>query len=196
MSKRGLDWHRRPEMVLADLLRNEARGPDPERFLRRALVLAVDYAGGLLQNPDGHGSVRSSWPGQDEIVLPAVVGPVNPRGAIKARILTDGLDRLRPDSDVRVFWPLFPIDNVGIAISPGEHVLIMFEGSGLENGLWLSRVPGHEGSGAFIGNRSYSASSSPGSAMDHFEPNEQEYSKDEADAALAPGKSAMDNFGD
>lgn len=196
MSKRGLDWYRRPEMVLADLLKGETRGSTPERILRRALVLAVDYVGGQLQNPDGSGSVRSSWPGQDEIVLPALVGPHNPRGAVKARILTDGLDRLRLDSDVRVFWPMFPIDNIGITVSPGEHVFVMFEGSGLENGIWLTRVPGHEGSGAYIGNRSYDAPSAPGSAMDHFEPNDSEYPKTEEHAALAPGKSAMDRFED
>lgn len=181
---------------MADLVRDAARGDGPDRTVRRALVLAIDLDGGKLQNPDGSGSVRSSWPGQRELVIPALVGPPNPRGAIKARVLTDGLDRLRSDADVRVFWPMFSPDNISIPISPGEHVYVMFEGSGMENGFWLSRVPGHEGAGAFIGNRSYIAPSARGSAMDHFDPNEPEYQRDETHAALVPGVSALDHFED
>lgn len=196
MSRRSLDWYRRPETILADLLRDAARGPTANRAMRRALVVAVDYEGGKLQNPDGSGQVRSSWPGQREIVFPAVVGPENPRGSIKARILTDGEDRLRQDGDLRVFWPLFPPDQIGVPVAPGEHVFVMFEGDGMENGLWMSRVAGHEGASAYVGNQSYVATSAPGSAMDHFEPNTADYSKTERHAGLAPGGTAMDHFED
>ena len=192
--RKGIDWYRRPEMILADLLREAARGKPADRTVRRALVLAVDYEGGLLQNPDGSGQYESVWPGQHSQMLPAIVGPNNPKGSIKARILTDGLDRFRPDDDVRVYWPLFSPDHLGIPVSPGEHVYVMFEGSGLENGFWIGRVPGHESAGAFIGNRSYTAKSAPGSAMDHFDENPSELDTSDSRAGLAPGKSAVDHF--
>jgi hypothetical protein len=194
MAKRNLDWYRRPETILADLLKEHARGKPADRSVRRALVLAVDHEGGKLQNPNGSGEYESAWPGRKSQKLKALVGPPNPRGAIKGRILTDGLDRLRDDSDVRVFWPMFPPDQIGIPVVPGEHVYVMFEGEGLDNGFWLSRVPGHEGAGAYVGNQSYTAPSAPGSAMDSFEPNDAEYPKTEEHASMAPGKSAMDNF--
>lgn len=194
--KKGLDWYRRPETILADLLREHARGKPADRTVRRALVLAIDHEGGVLQNPDGAGEYESVWPGQKSQKLKAIVGPANPRGAIKARILTDGHDRLRDDSDTRVYWPMFPPDQMGIPVVPGEHVFIMFEGEGLDNGFWLTRVPGHESAGAFIGNRSYTAPSAHGSAMDSFTENEAEYPTTEEHAALVPGKSAMDNFED
>lgn len=196
MSKRSLDWYRRPEMILADLLRDAARGPAPDRTIRRALVVAVDHEGGILQNPDGSGDFQAAWPGQRAKTLRATVGPANPRGSVKARVLTDGLDRLRHDDDLRIFWPLFPPDQIGVPVSPGEHVFVMFEGDGLDNGVWVSRVAGHESAGAYIGNKSYVGSSAPGSAMDHFEPNPAEYPKTEQHAGLAPGSSAMDHFED
>ena len=196
MSRRGIDWYRRPEMILSELLRDAARGPQQDRTVRRALVLAVDYEGGKLQNPDGSGEFDSSWPGRNSQTLKATVGPANPRGAVKARILTDGLDRLRDDNDTRVFWPMFPPDQLGMPVSPGEHVYVMFEGSGLDNGFWVARLPGHEGAGSYIGNKSYTASSAAGSAMDSFEPNPADYPTDDDHAALTPGKSAMDHFED
>lgn len=196
MSRKSLDWFRRPELILSDVLREAARGKVADRTVRRALVLAVDHEGGVLQNPDGSGTFESVWPGKRSKTLTALVGPLNPRGAIKARILTDGMDRLRDDDATRVFWPLFPTDQLGIPVVPGEHVYIMFEGEGYDNGFWLSRVPGHESSGAFVGNRSYTAPSAPGSAMDHFAENKGEYPTDEDHASLAPGTSAMDHFED
>lgn len=196
MSRGTLDWYRRPEMILAEMVREAARGPAPDQTFRRALVLAVDYEGGRLQNESGTGQVKTSWPGQGEIVLPALVGPRNPRGSIKARILTDGFDRLRSDQECRVFWPMFSVDNGGAPVSPGEHVFVVFEGSGFENGLWMVRVPGHDGPGAFIGKDSYTAPSVPGSAMDHFEENPSELIRDDHRAGLAPGRSAVDFFED
>lgn len=196
MSRKSLEWYRRPELILSEVLRDAARGKPADRTVRRALVLAVDHEGGTLQNTNGTGEYESVWPGHRSRKLSAVVGPPNPRGSIKARVLTDALDRLRSDEDTRVFWPLFPPDQMGIPVVPGEHVYIMFEGSGLDNGFWLSRVPGHESAGAFIGNSSYVSQSSPGSAMDSFESNPSDYPKTEEHASMAPGTSAMDHFED
>ncbi len=196
MPSKDLNWYKRPELVLARLVSDAARGPEPTRNVRRALVLAVDQEGGMLENPAGSGTFASSWPGVKTKILRAQVGPANPRGSIKARVLTDGLDRLRTDDEVRVFWPMFPPDQLGMPVSPGEHVYVMFEGDGMSNGFWLSRVPGHEGAGSYTGNRSYVAPSAPGSAMDNFEENPGTYPKDEAHASLAPSVSAIDHFED
>lgn len=186
MRSGGIDWYRRPEMILADLIRDKARGDDRDRHYRRAVVLAVDLDGGLLQNKSGSGDITVKSRDGKSKKYPALVGTENPRGSIKARILTDGLDRLVADEDLRVFWPMFPQDQIAIPISPGEHVYVVFEDEGLSHGLWISRVPGQESANSFLGTDSYTAPSSPGSAMDSFEPNDAEYDKTEEHASLAP----------
>ena len=121
MSRRSRSgWYRRPEIVLADLLGRAARDEIPEdsHQILRALVLAVDPDGGALENKDGSGTYSARGTDGRRLNLTAAIGPTNPAGAVKARILTDGLDRLRADQDLRVFWPLHPQDQLAIPISP------------------------------------------------------------------------------
>lgn len=196
-NQQGSEWFRRPELILADLLQRAARGTDREpTHYHRATVLAVDQDGGMLQNPTASGGV--DFIGRDGLQrhFDAISGVENPRGSVKARILTDGLDRLVDDADVRVFWPMFPQDQMGIPVSPGEHVYVIFEGSGLDHGLWLSRVSGQDSANSFKGSDSYTAPSAPQSAMDFFEPNDPEYDRTDEHAGLAPPVDPNSFFGD
>lgn len=186
MRIRGTDWYRRPELIFADLVRTHARHDERQRHYRRALVLAIDHEGGLLQNKDGSGGITVRDRSGQRKSYPALPGVDNPRGSIKARILTDGLDRLIADEDLRVFWPMFPQDQLAVPITPGEHVYIVFEDEGMSHGLWVSRVPGEDSANSFLGMDSYVAPSAPGSAMDSFEPNDPEYDRSEEHASLAP----------
>lgn len=196
--KKGLDWYRRPEIVLADLLNKAARDEinQNQNIFYRAVVLAVDLDGGMLQNDNGDGSIDVLLPDGSRKSYSAIVGPKNPRGSIKARILTDGFDRLLDDSDVRVFWPFLPHDQIGIPVSPGEHVYVLFEGNSLSNGLWFSRVSGQESASNFVGKNSYTSPSNQKSAMDSFEQNTPEYEINDDFASLAPIKSAFTSFGE
>ena len=182
MRDQGSDWFRRPELILSDLIRSHAREDSRVRHYRRAVVVAIDHEGGRLQNDGGDGSVSDG----NGKTFRALIGPENPRGSVKARVLTDGLDRLLSDDDLRVFWPMFPQDQFSIPISPGEHVYVIFEDEGFDHGLWISRVSGHDSANTFVGRSSYTAPSSPSSAMDSFEPNEPEYDTSDEHASLAP----------
>lgn len=186
MRNRGVDWYRRPELVLADMIRGHARSDDRVRHYRRAVVVAIDLEGARLQNKSGSGELSVKTRDGKVMKYPALAGPENPRGSVKARILTDGLDRLVADDDLRIFWPMFPQDQLSIPISPGEHVYVIFEDEGMSHGLWISRVSGQESANSFMGVDSYNAPSSPGSAMDSFEPNDPEYERTEEHASLAP----------
>lgn len=196
MKNRGSDWYRRPELILADLLTEHAREDARDRHYRRAAVIAVDHMGARLQNTTGQGGIVVRGHDGKTKTYPAAVGVDNPKGSIKARVLTDGLDRLISDDDLRVFWPMFPQDQMAIPISPGEHVYVVFEDEGLTHGLWLTRVAGQDSANSFIGANSYTAPSSPQSAMDFFEPNETEYIKTDDHAALAPESNSMSFFED
>jgi hypothetical protein len=89
---------------------------------------------------------------------------------------------------------MFPTDQLGVPVAPGEHVYVTFEGKGTEHGLWLSRVSGQDSAGSFQGVDSYTAPSAQQSAMDNFEPNDPEYQRTDASAGMAPGVSAMRFF--
>lgn len=139
---------RRPELIFNEILRKGAQGLYKERgevtpFLYRALVLAVDVEGGKLENPNGEGTLVNEI-GSNKIEIKAKLGPANPQNSIKARILTDGIDKFASDENLRVYWPFFP-ENVSVPIKPGEHVYVLFEDSNLQHGLWVSKIPGHEG---------------------------------------------------
>lgn len=196
MRDRGVDWYRRPELILAEMIQERARGDDRNRHYRRASVVAVDVEGSLLQNPLGTGGITIRDRDGQSRSYPAMVGPDNPRGSIKARVLTDGLDRLVADEDLRVFWPMFPHDQLGIPISPGEHVYVVFEDEGLDHGLWISRVSGQDSANSFKGSDSYVAPSAPASAMDSFEPNGPEYDLTDTHAGLAPPMDSNSFFDD
>ncbi len=187
MSRHGRDWYRRPGLILAELIKKEARGDNEQgHHYYRATVLAVDQDGGMLQNPNGIGGIDFSDRDGRQIHFDALHGIENPRGSIKARILTDGFDRLLDDASTRIFWPMFAQDHIGSPISPGEHVYVIFEGRGMAHGMWLSRVSGHDSANSFRGSDSYTATSNRPSAMDSFEQNESDYSKDDGTASLAP----------
>ena len=186
MRDRGADWYRRPELILADMIRDHARADERERHYRRAVVMAIDTEGGRLQNKSGDGTVVVRTQDGQTRRYPALAGMENPRGSIKARLLTDGLDRLVSDEDLRVYWPMFPQDQLSVPISPGEHVYVVFEDESMSHGLWISRVSGQDSANSFKGTDSYVAPSSPGSAMDSFEPNEPEYQLTDEHASLAP----------
>lgn len=143
------DKFRRPEIFLAELLQKSARGKFRETdenvpVLYRAIVYAVDVLGGQLENPDGNGEVQHELASGTTFRSPANVGPKNPKNSIKARIITDGFDQFLGDSKLRVFWPLFP-EQAQVPIKPGEHVYVMFEDTKFLHGLWLGKLPGHEG---------------------------------------------------
>ncbi len=188
------DWYSRPELLLADVLRNAAIGVhENDQHIVRAVVLAVDPVGGTLENPTGVGEYSARSTGGNQVTLKATIGPSNPAGSVKARVLTDGRDRLYSDQEVRVFWAFHPQDQMSIPISPGEHVYVMFEGRDREHGLWMSRISGHDSAGVFKGSDSYTTPQVLKTAMDDFDPNTPQYPQDDAHASLAP---AMDAFGD
>ncbi len=153
----GRERFQRPELFLSDLLKRAARGAFVERdespaLFFRALVVAVDTVGGALENDDGSGSVTHDRGGRGT-TFPAVVGPRNPRGSLKARILSDGYDQFVSDDRLRVFWPLFP-EHSSLPVKPGEHVYVMFEDADREHGLWVAKVSGHEDVNLYLGERS------------------------------------------
>lgn len=142
------DSFRRPETIFKDLLRRDARGllqsvDDTPQLFFRALVVAVDVEGGLLENPGAQGSLSHNFDGQ-KFDVAARFGPKNPPNSVKARILSDGLDKFSTDENLRVFWPIFP-DNASDPVKPGEHVYVLFEDSSQRHGLWFSKVSGHDG---------------------------------------------------
>jgi len=192
---RDVDWYRRPEQILAEVIDKAARG-EKDRSHYRAVVIAVDLDGGKLQNNDGAGEVIVKSRDGKSRSFQALIGPANPRGAVKARILTDGFDALLEDQDLRVFWPMFPQDLTGTPATPGEHVYVMFEDVGMAHGIWISRVAGHESANSADGTDTYEAPSAPYTAMDSFEENGAEYAKDDDSAGLAPTRGAMTTFGD
>lgn len=194
---KGPDWYRRPELALAGLFQATMRGElGNQRGLRlfRAVVLAVDDIGGRLQNPNAVGSVESLMHDGTRRKFTALVGPTNPRGSIKARILSDGLDRLSGDDAVRVFWPLFSDERLSMPIAPGEHVYIIFEDEMTEHGLWISRVSGHDNPNVFVGASSYIEPSRPSSGVDFFDGNEASYDKTDENASLAPSINSAELF--
>lgn len=164
------DRFRRPERFLDEFLRKGIKGSFLERgenvpFLHRALVVGVDTDGGKLENPSASGKVPHNLDGK-KFDVPARTGPENPPNSIKARVLTDGLDRFVKDEDLRVFWPFFP-DSLSVPIKPGEHVYVIFEDAQKLHGLWVAKVAGHADVNYFPGADSYKAASD-GSAVSLF----------------------------
>lgn len=157
---RAREFFRRPELFFSELLKKSARGvlresTDYVQFLFRAVVVAVDVEGGKLENPDADGRLTHVVDGRS-FDVPARAGPTNPRNSVKARILSDGYDQFVHDDRLRVFWP-FMQEHVSAPIKPGEHVYVVFEDPGMEHGLWIAKVPGHENANYFKGESSYGA---------------------------------------
>lgn len=161
------DKFRRPELFLSELLRKSAQGRFHEvdenvPFLHRAAVVAVDVVGGKLENPGGRGNVTHSFNGRT-VDVPAINGPANPKNSLKARIISDGFDQFMGDENLRVFWPFFPEHN-SIPVKPGEHVYVLFEDSDFQHGLWISKIPGHEGVNFVRGESKFTPSKSESKA--------------------------------
>lgn len=157
------DKWRRPELFFSDILTKGSRQDYVTRdenlvVFYRALVVAVDIDGGQLENPNGDGGVKHKI-GKQEINIPAIEGPKNPRNSIKARIITDGFDQFSDDESLKIFWPFFP-ENDALPIKPGEHVYVIFEDREFEHGLWLGKVSGHEGLNYYRGENSFEESNS------------------------------------
>lgn len=104
-----------PQRILFDLIKEYSDGKlNPQLFLR-ARVEEIDTVGGQIE-----------------------ANPPNPVNAIRARILTNGMDYNVPYEALSVFYPIIP----GGSIAVGEHVLVLFEdGANYSNGLWLCAVP-------------------------------------------------------
>jgi hypothetical protein len=155
------DYFRRPEAFLAELVQKYIRGELVEHgegmpVLHRALVIAVDVVGGTLESPAPGNSdqVKHVLPNGQSFDVKAQVGPTNPKNSIKARLLTKGRDQFLADQNLRVFWPFFP-EHVSIPIKPGEHVYVMFEDRDMQHGLWVGKMPGHEGLNFVQGQSTY-----------------------------------------
>lgn len=93
-----------PERIFNNLIKDYTAGRlDNNNFLYRAVVLKIDHKGGELEKE-----------------------PPNPKGSIRARIISNNMDRaFKNDEDLLVYWPLFPYDLM--PIKEGEHVFIVFE---------------------------------------------------------------------
>jgi hypothetical protein len=152
------DKFRYPDQFLADLLRKGARDEIGHRsenptIFHRALVIAVDVIGGKLQNPGASGKLVQKVAGKD-IEVAAIAGPPNPMNSIKARIISDGFDQFINDDDLRIFYPFLP-DHISVPVKPGEHVFVTFEDAAYQNGLWLWKVPGHQGINIVPGEKTF-----------------------------------------
>lgn len=162
MSKNhNIEKFHRPEIFLSELVKRSAQGQlfDNEEnvpFVYRALVLAVDVDGGMLENHEGSGGVSHVF-GSKKSFFPARIGPSNPRNSIKARIISEGRDQFISDDEAPVFWPFFP-EHISVPIKPGEHTYVMFEDRNFMHGLWISKVSGHENLNFFSGKDSFAAS--------------------------------------
>jgi hypothetical protein len=151
-----------PEKFLSDILRKGAQGRYVERsenpsIIYRATVVAVDLEGGNLENPDASGGVTHLVNNQS-FKIDARSGPKNPRNSVKARVLTNGLDQFVDDQSLRVFWPFFS-DHVTMPVKPGEHVYVLFEDAEMKHGLWINKIPGHEGVNLVVGESQFKPTS-------------------------------------
>lgn len=142
---------RRPTVGFTELLKKGIGGLLRERdeyvpFMFRALVIAADTQGGRLETPD---SSLSSTSFTQVVVdqtgrqlasyeIRPTRGPKNPKGSVRARIVSNNMDKFIDDDDLRTFWPLFP----GVqSPSAGQLVYVVFEDEEMTHGLWLAKVP-------------------------------------------------------
>ncbi len=177
------EWFKRPEVILSDLLKDFANS-SVKKLLYRASVVAVDPDGGKLQNKNGNGYTEFNF-GNKVKKINATVGLENPAMSIKARILTDGLDRLIDDNDLKVYWPLFQHSQMSCPIVPGEHVFILFEDESLSSGLWVCRIPTTSAANISAGSDLYDHNDEENSIYFFTERNKKEKINDSY-AGLAP----------
>lgn len=142
---------RRPSISFTEMLKKGAGGAFREKdeytpFMYRALVIAVDTEGGKLENTKGEPMgdklhVQVQGPSGKLLATYDVSptrGPINPKNSVRARIVSNNMDQVIDDDNLRTYWPLFPgAENP----SPGELVYVVFEDDSMIHGLWLARVP-------------------------------------------------------
>jgi len=148
---------RRPSIGFTEILKKGAGGFYRERdqyvpVMFRALVIAYDTKGGMLETPDG--TPEGGTPYEQHVVVPGTsggaprdlgsytvtptLGPRNPKGSVRARILSNNIDQFTDDDSLRTYWPLFPgLHNP----DAGELVYVMFEDEEMLHGLWVAPVP-------------------------------------------------------
>lgn len=113
--------------------------------IMRALVVAVDTAGGKLETENGSplsGSLSQTVTDQSgklaSYTLIPTIGPNNPPNSIRARVIGNERDSYRPDDLLKCYWP----SAQGVEIpSPGEVVYVVFEDPKLTHGMWIGKVP-------------------------------------------------------
>ena len=137
----------RPEVYQVEMLRKYVQGAFVEHGeiispFFRAQIISVDYKGGQLENPKAEGVCRSrNAQSNDYYDIPASAGPENPARAVRARIITNHFDSGRSDSELRIFWPMFPAMGAADPIAL-EFVYVFFEQNDRKHGMWVSKVPG------------------------------------------------------
>lgn len=183
----------RPEIFFKDILEKESIDAKT-RIFYRAQVISVDLSGGFLQNPLGQGVVSSTDKSGNRRDYKALIGPENPVGSIKARILNDRIDSLIDDKQTKIFWPMFSADIFSSVPLVGEHILVTYETDSDDHGYWISRVPGHDNVNFFEGKNSYKSShNESSSAMDSFEQPEKPNLSDK-EASEAPNEDLIGLF--
>jgi hypothetical protein len=118
-----------PERIINNMINDYVSGElDDNTFLYRAIAVKIDQIGGQLEgkaakvNPDSNN-----------------ISP-NPKNSIQARVVSNGHDRATDDSNLAIFWPLFPYDVM--PVKEGEHIYVIFEDNATKtHGLWLTRIP-------------------------------------------------------
>jgi hypothetical protein len=144
--------YRRPNISFTEMLKKGVGGQYRERgdyvpTMYRALVIAMDSEGGKLESPDGHpidGNklhvIVTSQEGEQlaKYDVTPTFGPYNPKNSVRARIMTNNIDQVIPDDELRTYWPLFPGADTP---SAGEMVYVMFEDETMHHGLWVAKVP-------------------------------------------------------
>jgi hypothetical protein len=144
--------YRRPNISFTEMFKKGAGGQYRERGdyvpnMYRALVIAMDPEGGKLESPTGdpmdniklHVTVKSQA-GKDiaKYDVTPTFGPYNPKNSVRARLMTNNMDQVIPDSELRTYWPLFPGADTP---SAGEMVYVLFEDEAMHHGLWVAKVP-------------------------------------------------------
>lgn len=141
------DRWRRPETFFADLINKSVSGElltreENPQVWHRAVVVAVDVIGGMLQNPQGQGTVTHIIDGAAKEIN-ATFGPRNPRNSVKARKITNQVDRFVDEKDLQIYWPMMG-EHDSLPVKPGEMVYVTYEDQNFVHGLWFGKVAGQD----------------------------------------------------
>jgi hypothetical protein len=152
MSEMYNEKFRRPLISFTEMLKKGASNQyreqgDYSAFMFRALVIACDTEGGKLETPTGEPigdeheeTVRDNT--GDKVLarykITPTLGPINPKNSVRARIISNNMDQVIDDDNLRTYWPMFPGADTP---SAGEVVYVVFEDEDKQHGLWLAKVP-------------------------------------------------------